>query len=184
MQRNERRAALLLALLCSVLALSIATTSSPLYAANFWTDTNLYFTIGRGMTEGLMPYLTMNDGPIHDALRYYSQTYDTDLTPAGFGISGSAPKLSTADFDPDAPCQTVTITKGQPDYHLDQDAVYALVMEAYDNAIAMADAYVVEFRYEATALPEEFDRYQLIATDAGYDDRDRINKMLYLYRRK
>ena len=106
---------------------------------------------------GLMPYLTMNDGPIHDALRYYSQTYDTDLTPAGFGISGSAPKLSTADFDPDAPCQTVTITKGQPDYHLDQEAVYALVMEAYDNAIAMADTYTVEFRYEATALPEEFD---------------------------
>lgn len=33
-------------------------------------------------------------------------------------------------------------------------------------------------------LPEEFDRYQLIATDAGYDDEDRINKLLYLYRRK
>ncbi|MBR5561150.1 MAG: hypothetical protein IKU73_07035 [Clostridia bacterium] len=33
-------------------------------------------------------------------------------------------------------------------------------------------------------LPEEFDRYQLIATDAGYDDRDRVNKMLYLYRRR
>ena len=33
-------------------------------------------------------------------------------------------------------------------------------------------------------LPARFDRYQLIATDAGYDDQDRINKMLYLYRRK
>ena len=33
-------------------------------------------------------------------------------------------------------------------------------------------------------LPERFDRYQLIATDAGYDDSDRINKMMYLYRRK
>ena len=66
MQRNERRAALLLALLCSVLALSIATTSSPLYAANFWTDSNLYFTIGRGMTEGLMPYRDLFDhkGPL------------------------------------------------------------------------------------------------------------------------
>lgn len=35
-----------------------------------------------------------------------------------------------------------------------------------------------------TPLPEEFDRYQLIATDAGYDDQGRINKPLYLYRRK
>lgn len=33
-------------------------------------------------------------------------------------------------------------------------------------------------------LPEKFDRYQLIATDAGYDDLGRVNKPLYLYRRK
>ena len=33
-------------------------------------------------------------------------------------------------------------------------------------------------------LPAEFDRYQLIVTDVGYDDSNRLNKMLYLYRRK
>ena len=33
-------------------------------------------------------------------------------------------------------------------------------------------------------LPAEFDHYQLIATDVGYDDSNRLNKMLYLYRRK
>ena len=33
-------------------------------------------------------------------------------------------------------------------------------------------------------LPERFDRYQWIATDAGYDDANRINKLLHLYRRK
>ena len=33
-------------------------------------------------------------------------------------------------------------------------------------------------------LPAEFNRYQLIATDVGYDDSNRLNKMLYLYRRK
>lgn len=33
-------------------------------------------------------------------------------------------------------------------------------------------------------LPGEFDRYQLIAEDVGYDERNRLNKMLYLYRRK
>ncbi|MFR8175686.1 MAG: hypothetical protein ACLVB5_00440 [Christensenellales bacterium] len=51
----------LLALLCATLALLIATSSSPLYAANFWTDTNIYFTIGRGMTRGLMPYRDLFD---------------------------------------------------------------------------------------------------------------------------
>ena len=66
MERYERRMALALALICSALALMIATTSSPLYAANFWTDSNLYFTIGRGMTQGLMPYRDLFDhkGPL------------------------------------------------------------------------------------------------------------------------
>ena len=66
MEKNERRAALALSLLCSVLALTVATTSSPLYATNFWTDSNLYFTIGRGMLEGLMPYRDLFDhkGPL------------------------------------------------------------------------------------------------------------------------
>lgn len=56
----------LFALVCAALALLIATTSSPLYAANFWTDTNIYFTIGRGMTHGLMPYRDLFDhkGPL------------------------------------------------------------------------------------------------------------------------
>ena len=66
MEKHERRAALALSVLCSVLALTVATTSSPLYATNFWTDSNLYFTIGRGMLGGLMPYRDLFDhkGPL------------------------------------------------------------------------------------------------------------------------
>lgn len=69
MKREERRllsAASALALLCALLALFVASTSSPRYETNFWTDTNLYFTIGRGMREGLMPYRDLFDhkGPL------------------------------------------------------------------------------------------------------------------------
>lgn len=58
-----------------------------------------------------------------------------------------------------------------------------------EEMLAELDRYVAEAipDYVLTAwepLPAEFDRYQLIATDAGYDDRDRINKLLFLYRRK
>ena len=51
---------------CACLALLVATSSLPLYATNFWTDTNIYFTIGRGMTRGLMPYRDLFDhkGPL------------------------------------------------------------------------------------------------------------------------
>lgn len=65
-RKTYARPAAALSLLCAALALSVATTSSPLYATNFWTDTNLYFTIGRGMTQGLMPYRDLFDhkGPL------------------------------------------------------------------------------------------------------------------------
>ena len=57
-------------LLCAILALLFASTASPLYATNFWTDTNIYFTIGRGMLKGLMPYRDLFDhkGPLLYAL--------------------------------------------------------------------------------------------------------------------
>ena len=58
--------ALLLCVICAALALLAASTCSPLYAASFWPDTNLYFTIGRGMVQGLAPYRDLFDhkGPL------------------------------------------------------------------------------------------------------------------------
>lgn len=72
---------------------------------------------------------------------------------------------------------------------LPQQKYFVRLNVNYDEMYAELDRYVAEAipDYVLTAwspLPEEFDRYQLIATDAGYDDRDRINKLLYLYRRK
>lgn len=72
---------------------------------------------------------------------------------------------------------------------LPQQKYFVRLNVNYDEMHAELDRYVAEGipDYVLTAwspLPEEFDRYQLIATDAGYDDRDRINKLLYLYRRK
>ena len=72
---------------------------------------------------------------------------------------------------------------------LPQQKYFVRLNVNYDEMYEELDRYVAEAipDYVVTAwspLPEEFDRYQLIAKDAGYDDRDRINKMLYLYRRK
>lgn len=66
MSRSRNVKIAFLSLVCAALALCVATTSSSLYATNFWTDTNIYFTIGRGMTQGLMPYRDLFDhkGPL------------------------------------------------------------------------------------------------------------------------
>ena len=69
---------------------------------------------------------------------------------------------------------------------LPQQKYFVRLNVNYEEMYAELDRYVAEAipDYVLTAwspLPEKFDRYQLIATDAGYDDRDRINKLLYLY---
>lgn len=58
--------AVCLAVVSGVLTLLVATTSSPLYATNFWTDTNIFFTIGRGIANGMAPYRDLVDqkGPL------------------------------------------------------------------------------------------------------------------------
>lgn len=53
-------------LLFAALFLFLLTKSSPLYPLNEWVDANIYFTIGKGMMHGYVPYLDLYDqkGPI------------------------------------------------------------------------------------------------------------------------
>lgn len=64
--RNARRLAALWCLLCAAAALAVCSRSSPLYPTNDWGDANIYFTIGRGMLKGLVPYRDLLDhkGPL------------------------------------------------------------------------------------------------------------------------
>ena len=72
---------------------------------------------------------------------------------------------------------------------LPQERFFVRLNVALDEMAEELDRYLEEALPDYvvtswTPLPERFDRYQLIATDAGYDERDRINKMFYLYRRR
>lgn len=59
------------------------------------------------------------------------------------------------------------------------DPVMAAELDRYLEE-ALVDYVLVSWE----ELPPRFDRYQWVATDAGYDDQNRINKYLHLYRRK
>ena len=52
--------------LISVGAMLFCTKSSPLYPFNDWGDANIYFTMGKGMLEGKVPYRDLYDhkGPL------------------------------------------------------------------------------------------------------------------------
>ena len=56
----------LLPCVVSVLMLSICTKSSPLYPMNDWVDVHCFFTVGRGIRHGMIPYLDLYEqkGPL------------------------------------------------------------------------------------------------------------------------
>ncbi|WP_196802988.1 hypothetical protein [Butyrivibrio sp. MC2013] len=71
-QTNKRKAAgglwdLAYCLVAALVIMLICTRSSPLYPFNNWDDTNSYFTVGKSIFKGLVPYRDLFDqkGPMH-----------------------------------------------------------------------------------------------------------------------
>ena len=50
----------------AVVTMTLASTCSPLYPFNPWDDANCFFTLGRGITHGLVPYRDLYEqkGPL------------------------------------------------------------------------------------------------------------------------
>ena len=64
--RQFKRWVFPLCVLFSAVFLLLCTKSSPLFPLNDWVDSNIYFTIGKGMMHGKVPYLDLYDqkGPV------------------------------------------------------------------------------------------------------------------------
>ena len=64
--RSFRGRLLLLGMLLSALFLGICSKSSPLYPLNDWVDVHCFFTVGRGILEGIVPYRDLYEqkGPV------------------------------------------------------------------------------------------------------------------------
>ena len=64
--RSFRSRLLLLGMLLSALFLGICSKSSPLYPLNDWVDVHCFFTVGRGILDGIVPYRDLYEqkGPV------------------------------------------------------------------------------------------------------------------------
>ena len=64
--RSFRGRLLLLSMVLSALFLGICSKSSPLYPLNDWVDVHCFFTMGRGILEGIVPYRDLYEqkGPV------------------------------------------------------------------------------------------------------------------------
>ena len=66
MRLKEERRALVLSALVAAALLLVFSRCSPLYPTNNWGEANAFFTVGRGMLEGKVPYkdLVLGAGPV------------------------------------------------------------------------------------------------------------------------
>ena len=64
--KKNNKILLLWSMLLSALFIGLASKSSPLYPLNDWVDVNCFFTMGRGILDGLVPYQDLYEqkGPV------------------------------------------------------------------------------------------------------------------------
>lgn len=119
------------------------------------------FRVGRRQdsTEkalGLLPYLAVDQDALRTVLRRYAKIYDTVLTQPSYRLEGTQPDLSTQQSISSIPCQTIVLTLGLPEAHLDVEAGAAAVLSAYDQGIGacLAGAYGVTLEVPHSQTPE------------------------------
>lgn len=120
------------------------------------------YRLGRkteGRELGLRPYLTVDEDAIRACLTDYAQAHDTTLTQPGYTLTGDDPNLSTENSLETIACQTLTLTLGTPESHLDVEEALERVLNAYDSGISACRAgnFQLTLETEATAQPESLD---------------------------
>ena len=60
-RRKQQARELIFSCLCSFVLLLFCTRSSPLYPMNNWDDANSYFSMGKAMMNGMVPYRDLFD---------------------------------------------------------------------------------------------------------------------------
>ena len=81
----------------------------------------------------MLPYLNLDLEFIRGKLDSYGAEFNTDFLQSSAVVLGTQPILDAADeaFDPEAECQTLVLTLGEPGRYVDLDDVYNQILDAY-----------------------------------------------------
>ena len=103
----------------------------------------------------LLNYLSLNLDYIKGELDAYGASFNSTYVPSSIDFDTSAPILDTGNekFNADAPCQIMYLTIGTPGRHLDMDALYDQVLDAYSFNRFLVTAEMEE----AEQLPDPID---------------------------
>ena len=112
------------------------------------------YAIGRseeGPTElSLAPYLTLNEASIRTALEAAAKHLAASSTPLSYTLEGALPDLSEGSFQPDSPLPALVVTAAIPNYSLDVEAAWQLILES-----CAAGRFEIDLSPAARALEAE-----------------------------
>ena len=101
----------------------------------------------------LGPWLKADEDAIRAKLENYAARYDTTFREAEWRLTGSAPDLTTDRFDPDAEGQTLVVTVGQPEAHLDVDNAVDQILDAFSHPV-LRNGDLIELTVTPERVPE------------------------------
>ena len=124
-----------------------------------------------GLDVELLPYLSLNETFIRDALDDYAAGYTETYVPSSYRLEGAMPALSETEFDPDAPCQTLLLTSGTPGFGFEMDEVFQQVLDAYRQNVFLVDLSdgVVYDEPEPLDLQEVYDQLCIAPVEPQID---------------
>lgn len=107
-----------------------------------------------GRDISLKPWLRADERKIREALQAYASQYDTDFRETRWTLSGQEKPLATDRFDAQAPGQTLTVTLGVPEAHLDVDGALSAILDAFSHPVSR-EGDRIEIPVVPERLPEQ-----------------------------
>lgn len=114
----------------------------------------------QGGNLSLRPYLKADEAAIRGKLAEYAAKYDTEFREAEWHLEGTTPELATDRFDANTPGQTLVVTLGLPEAHLNVDGVLEAVLDAFDQPVSR-DGDLIAAVVKPEKLPEKPDAESL-----------------------
>ena len=101
----------------------------------------------------LRPYLRADEAAIREKLTEYAGKYDTSYRETAYDLKGTAPELATDRFDPEGEGQTLVVTMGLTEAHLNVENALEQILEAFSHPLTR-NGDLIELTVTPERIPE------------------------------
>lgn len=119
----------------------------------------------------LAPFLSYQEKALRTPLEEYAAKHDTTYQPCSDSLVGQMPELAEGKWQESLPCQTLQITMGVDERHLDVDAVMQHILETYgQNRFSLKISEIApEKAAEKPDIPVISEKYSIPAVNTTLD---------------